>query len=75
MDKIARLKVHLGNIERYENLLKTRVSEIEAKYLERRLSEERLATVILRFTSAPSDESKGHYPTTPHESGGRLEQT
>jgi hypothetical protein len=58
-DKIARLRTHQKNIDRYEDLLKTKLTEIEAQYLERRLSEERFAMATLRFMSL-SDPSKGH---------------
>jgi hypothetical protein len=49
-EKIARLSVHLRNIHRYQNLLKTELTEIELQFLERRLSEERFAAAKLHFT-------------------------
>lgn len=57
-DKIARLRTHQKNIDRYQNLLKSKLSETEAQYIERRLSEERFAMAMLRFMSL-SDPSKG----------------
>jgi hypothetical protein len=46
----ARLRSHLQNIDRYQNLMKTRLSEIELQYLERRLHEERAAVAALDFS-------------------------
>jgi hypothetical protein len=57
--RAALLLTHQKNIDRYQNLLKTKLSEAETHYLERRLSEERFAMAILRFMSS-SPASKGH---------------
>jgi hypothetical protein len=46
----ARLRSHLRNIDRYENLLKTHLTELELQYLERRLLEERSAAAKLHFS-------------------------
>jgi hypothetical protein len=56
-EKIARLHAHLRNIERYEGLLKSGLSEIELRFVEQRLSEERLALAMLQFMS-PSNSAK-----------------
>jgi hypothetical protein len=48
-ERIARLRTHQRNIERYQSLLKTKLNEAELQYLERRLSEERLAIATLQF--------------------------
>jgi hypothetical protein len=48
-----RLRTHLRNIDRYQNLLKTELTEIELQYLERRLLEERSAVAMLYFMSPP----------------------
>ena len=45
----ARLRTHLRNIDRYQNLLKTHLTELELQYLEKRLLEERSAVVALHF--------------------------
>jgi hypothetical protein len=37
---LARLRTHRNNIERYRHLLETKLTELERKYIERRLSEE-----------------------------------
>ena len=51
--RIARLRTHQKNIDRYQGLLKTKLNEIERQYIERRLSEERFTIVLLQFMSAP----------------------
>jgi hypothetical protein len=58
MDESTRLSAHLRNIERYQNLLRTKLTEIEQQFLERRLSEERFAVAMLNFMS-PSGLSAG----------------
>ena len=58
-DKIARLRTHQKNIDRYQDLLKTTLTQTEVQYLEKRLSEERLAMATLGLMS-PNDLSKGH---------------
>jgi hypothetical protein len=58
-ENIARLRAHLRNIDRYQKLLKTKLTEIEVQYLERRLSEERSAVAVLHFTAA-GGQSKGY---------------
>jgi hypothetical protein len=46
-ERIARLRAHQNNIDRYERLLKTKLQELELQYLERRLAEERFAIAML----------------------------
>jgi hypothetical protein len=58
-NKTVRLRTHQKNIDRYEELLKTKLTEAEAQYVERRLREERFAVAMLRFMSL-SNPSKGH---------------
>jgi hypothetical protein len=50
-ERIARLRAHQKNIVRYEGLLKTKLSEAEKDYLEKRLSEERFAISMLQSIS------------------------
>jgi len=50
--RAALLSTHQKNIDRYQSLLKTELSETEVQYLERRLSEERFAIAMLRFMSS-----------------------
>ena len=42
-----RLNTHQKNIERYEDLLDTQLSELEREFIEKRIAEERLA--MLQF--------------------------
>ena len=49
-----RLSTHQKNIERYEDLLETKLSELERQYIEKRISEERLAMAMLQFVSPAS---------------------
>ena len=46
-ERIARLRAHQKNIERYQGLLKTKLTDVEMHYLEKRLSEERFVMAIL----------------------------
>jgi len=39
---------------RYQDLLKTKLNEVELQYLEKRLSEERFAIAMLNFLSPPA---------------------
>jgi hypothetical protein len=48
-ERVARLRAHQKNIDRYQGLLKTKLSEAEKLYLEKRLSEERFAISMLQF--------------------------
>jgi len=50
-ERIARLRTHQNNIDRYQRLLKTELTELEMHYLEKRLSEERFAMAMLHFMS------------------------
>jgi hypothetical protein len=60
--KAALLRVHERNIDRYQRLLKTKLSEAEVDYLQKRLSEERLTVAMLQFTS-PTGEDAPSIPT------------
>jgi hypothetical protein len=55
-ERIVRLRTHQKNIDRYQSLLKTQLSDVEMHYLEKRLSEERFAIAMLM----PSNSSRGH---------------
>jgi len=46
-EHIARLRTHRKNIDRYQSLLQTKLSEAELQYLQKRLSEERFAMAML----------------------------
>jgi hypothetical protein len=58
MDDV-RLSAHRKNIERYQELLKTKLGEIERQYIEKRLSEERSAMAVLQFISPASAGQRG----------------
>jgi len=50
-DKMDRLRTHRTNIHRYRRLLSTRLSELERKYIERRLNDEEASLkTLLRQT-------------------------
>ena len=54
MDKRdARLRSHEQNISHYQNMLKTRLSEVELDFVEKRLAEERFKIAMLEFMSPP----------------------
>ena len=54
MNNKVRLNTHQKNIERYQDLLETKLSKVERQYIEKRLSEERLAIAMLQFMSPAS---------------------
>ena len=41
--RVIQLRTHQKNIDRYQGLLKTKLSEIERQYLEERICEEKIA--------------------------------
>ena len=57
-ERSARLRTHQKNIDRYQGLLKTKLSEAEKQYLQKRLSEERIAIAMLDVANR-SATSKG----------------
>ena len=57
----AQLRAHQQNIERYQRLLNSNLSEVEMKFVELRLSEERFALAMLQFMSS-SNEKKNNLP-------------
>ena len=46
-ERIARLRAHQQNIDRYQRLLKTKLTDLESQFLEKSLSEERLLMAML----------------------------
>jgi len=50
-ERIARLRAHQRNIDRFQGLLKSSLSAVELRFIERRLSEERLALATLQSIS------------------------
>jgi hypothetical protein len=51
--RIVQLRTHQTNIDRYENMLKTQLSDVERQFVQRRLSEERFTIALLQFMSTP----------------------
>ena len=52
-EKLALLRTHRNNISRYHRLLKTELTEFERQFVERRLSEERVAMESLAASAFP----------------------
>jgi hypothetical protein len=58
-ERIARLRAHQKNIDRYQSLLKTKLSDVEQQSLERRLFEECFAIAMLQDPSRVPDIAEG----------------
>ncbi|SCB12784.1 hypothetical protein GA0061099_1001882 [Bradyrhizobium yuanmingense] len=52
-ENLARIRAHRNNIHRYRRLLKTRLSQLERQFIERRLAEEQSALDGLTATTFP----------------------
>ena len=52
-EKLALLRTHRNNINRYRRLLKTQLTECERQFIEKRLSEERSAVETLAASTFP----------------------
>jgi hypothetical protein len=52
-EKFALLRTHRNNIDRYRRLLKTRLTGLERRFIERRLSEEQTAMDELAASTFP----------------------
>jgi hypothetical protein len=52
-EKLALLRTHRNNISRYRRLLKTKLTEYERQFIERRLSEERSSMEKLAASTFP----------------------
>jgi hypothetical protein len=50
-EREARLRGHEQNISHYKSILKTRLTEVEMHFVERRLAEERFKIAMLEFMS------------------------
>jgi len=57
--RIVQLRTHQKNIDRYENMLKTELTDHQRQFVQRRLSEERFTIALLQFMS-PSSPSRGY---------------
>ncbi|RXH25944.1 MULTISPECIES: hypothetical protein [Bradyrhizobium] len=52
-ENLARIRAHRNNIHRYRRLLKTRLSQLERNFIERRLAEEKSALDALTAATFP----------------------
>ena len=52
-EKFALLRTHRNNIDRYRRLLKTRLTDLERRFIEKRLSEEQTAMDELVASTFP----------------------
>jgi hypothetical protein len=50
---LARIRAHRNNIHRYRRLLRTRLSDLERQFIERRLAEEQTALDALAHETFP----------------------
>ena len=64
--RVVRLRTHQRNIDRYEGMLNTKLTDAEKRFVEKRLSEERLAIAMLQFMepspNAPTDRNLSEMP-------------
>ena len=61
-EALAQFRAHRQNINRYRSLLRTRLTEIERSFIERRIAEEEAAISVLAFASSPPDApDRRHY--------------
>ena len=49
--RTVQLRTHQKNIVRYENMLKTELTDRERQFVQKRLSEERFTIALLQFMS------------------------
>ncbi|AHY49411.1 hypothetical protein BJS_08535 [Bradyrhizobium japonicum SEMIA 5079] len=52
-EDLARIRAHRNNIHRYRRLLRTKLSELERQFIERRLAEEQVALKSLAAETFP----------------------
>jgi hypothetical protein len=52
-EDLARIRAHRNNIHRYRRLLRTKLSELEWQFIERRLAEEQTALEALTAETFP----------------------
>jgi hypothetical protein len=57
-ERVARLRAHEANVERYQRLLKANLNDVESQHIQKLLSEERFAIAMLDFMSPHA--SEGH---------------
>jgi hypothetical protein len=52
-EKLARLRTHRNNISRFHRLLKTELTELERRFIEKRVSEQRIEMEALAVSTFP----------------------
>ncbi|MBR0803528.1 hypothetical protein JEY40_16875 [Bradyrhizobium japonicum] len=52
-EDLARIRAHRNNIHRYRRLLRTKLSELERQFIERRLAEEKASLESLATKTFP----------------------
>ncbi|MDE2378339.1 hypothetical protein [Bradyrhizobium sp.] len=52
-EDLARIRAHRNNIHRYRRLLRTKLSDLERQFVERRLAEEQTALAALAADTFP----------------------
>jgi hypothetical protein len=68
-EDLARISAHRNNIHRYRSLLKTRLSDLERQFIERRLSEESAALEALSSGTFPIAFNMAPRPPAPTRIG------
>ncbi|MET4524043.1 hypothetical protein [Bradyrhizobium sp. JR18.2] len=69
---LARIRAHRNNIHRYRSLLKTTLSDLERRFIERRLSEETSALAVSTSSTFPIALTVPPGPVTPARTGAAL---
>jgi hypothetical protein len=62
----ARLRTHRNNVQRYRQLLATRLTDLERQFIQKRLSEEQSAIEILSAETFPLIFKDPMAPQDPH---------
>jgi hypothetical protein len=68
-ERIVRLRTHQKNVERYQSLLETKLDDLEVQFLDKRLSEERLAIAILQTMGPGSAAKRDDHPDLDGQKG------
>ena len=61
-ERTTRLRAHQRNIDRYQGLLRSGLSDIELRFVEQRLSEERFALALLQLMSPGNSSKENDHP-------------
>ena len=67
-EDLARIRAHRNNIHRYRRLLKTRLSDLERQFIERRLTEEQAALEALVSETLPMAHDRWSSTLCPNKS-------